>query len=564
MNSFEMQYSLLQTGMKVVFMLFAFAFGACAGSLINVLVYRLPRGMDVIWAGSQCPCCQTKLTWRENIPVLGWIALGGRCRFCRSKISAEYPLVEALVGVLWAGMFLVYYALPQHAVFLGVDWSSLRPEWASWDAQVDGWPRTTWPIFLVHIFVVASLVAMTLVDAKTFTIPLALPWAALIVGVVFHTLGAAITQLAYPGHLRNTAPGSSWAIPTPDWPSTSHTGGWWWIGASIGASAGLVIANLLLHFNLIRRSFVDYPEWEERALKEQGIDVNTSATDQVDEGIPVGEHVGPGVRLVLRFTLVWLATILVLGYVGSVFGTRSGHPAWYGLAAGVLGGPLLAALACRSLAFRTPELPLPARVTLATPIADPLATKTPGPHVDQPASSTPSPTLSSAPDLWIAYPHARREMLKELIFLTPALALGWLGAMLAQRCLGSHVPPLWLSVLCGTLMGILIGGGGIWVIRIGGSLGFGKEAMGLGDVHLMAGVGACLGWVNALLAIPLAAVVGLYFVILASIAGRPAGKAMPFGPYLAIGTLLVLFAQPLVELGLSVLLRPDGPPIRLP
>ena len=77
--------ALLQAGLKAVWIVFAFAFGASAGSLINVLVYRLPRGMDVIWAGSQCPCCENKLTWRENIPVFGWIFLRGRCRFCKSK-----------------------------------------------------------------------------------------------------------------------------------------------------------------------------------------------------------------------------------------------------------------------------------------------------------------------------------------------------------------------------------------------------------------------------------------------------------------------------------------------
>ena len=94
--------------------------------------------------------------------------------------------------------------------------------------------------------------------------------------------------------------------------------------------------------------------------------------------------------------------------------------------------------------------------------------------------------------MWIAYPHARREMFKELVFLTPVFGIGWLGATLFQRLWGGDVPPLWLLVLCGTLMGVLIGGGAVWLIRIGGSLAFGKEAMGLGDVHLMAARGKAL------------------------------------------------------------------------
>ena len=104
-------------------------------------------------------------------------------------------------------------------------------------------------------FPVASLVAMTLVDAKTFTIPLVIPWAALVVGIVFHTFGAVLVQGSWQHTLRSHAPNACWAIPTPDWPNNSHSfaAAWWWIGASIAATIGLVIANILLHFNLIRR-----------------------------------------------------------------------------------------------------------------------------------------------------------------------------------------------------------------------------------------------------------------------------------------------------------------------
>jgi prepilin signal peptidase PulO-like enzyme (type II secretory pathway) len=549
-DGFTQNLAFLQAGLKALWIVFAFAFGASAGSLINVLVYRLPRGLDVIWTGSQCPCCETKLTWRENIPVFGWLALGGRCRFCKSKISAEYPLVELLVGLLWAGMFLVYYALPEHATFCGVDWTSIRPEWANWDANFDGWPRTTWPMFIVHLFLVASLVAMTLVDAKTFTIPLVLPWAAMLVGIAFHTLGAVLVTRTYPFHLGSVAPGASWGIATPNWLSLSHTSGtaWWWIGASMGGTLGIVLANAILHLKLIRRSFEDYPDWERAALKAQGIDPDAPAGDGVDEGIPVGEHVGPGVRLVLVFVGFWLICLLGLGYVGRLLGPGLSKPRWAGLAVGFLIGPFVAAVACRFMAPPMPAAPEPATGPSET--------------VSPPAAAEPS-----APDMWIAYPHARREMFKELIFLTPVIALGWLGGFLAQRLCSAQVPSLWLLVLCGTLMGVLIGGGIIWGIRIFGSLGFGKEAMGLGDVHMMAAVGACLGWPDAGLAVPLAALVGLGFVIVSILAGRPAGKAMPFGPYLAVGTLIVMFAKPLIEQGLTYLISGGAtiiPSVNLP
>ena len=541
----------LQAGLKTLWIVFSFAFGASAGSLINVLVYRLPRGLDVVWEGSRCPCCETKLTWRENIPVFGWLALGGRCRFCRSKISAEYPLVEALVGFLWAAMFLIYYALPERSIFCAVDWSSMRPDWAIADANIDGWPRTTWPIFIVHLFAVASLVAMTLVDAKTFTIPLVLPWAAMLVGIIFHTLGAALVQGSWQHTLRSHAPGACWAIPTPNWLTTSYPSApaWWWTGCAIGATLGLILANILLHFNLIRRSFADYADWEHAALKAQGIDPDAPPTSQNDEGIPVGEHVGPGVRLVLVFILSCLIVLLGLGYAGWIIGPAQGWPRWVGLAVGFAVGPFLAALACRFMAPAN-EPQSERGGTEENPAGDHRGTQ--GGIQDIPQGS---------PDMWIAYPHARREMMKELIFLTPVIALGWLGGILAQHLFGAEVPSLWLMALCGTLMGALLGGGLIWAVRILGSLAFGKEAMGLGDVHMMAGIGACLGWVDATLALPLAALVGLWFVIVSMLAGRPAGKAMPFGPYLAVGTLIILFAKPLVEMGLSSL---TGFPINLP
>ena len=81
--------------------------GACVGSFLNVVVYRLPRGLSVVYPGSHCPHCGRPIRWHDNIPVAGWLALRGRCRDCRGPISARYPLVEAtvaatFVGVLWA------------------------------------------------------------------------------------------------------------------------------------------------------------------------------------------------------------------------------------------------------------------------------------------------------------------------------------------------------------------------------------------------------------------------------------------------------------------------------
>jgi leader peptidase (prepilin peptidase)/N-methyltransferase len=80
--------------------------GACIGSFINVVVWRLPREESLIWPGSHCPRCGTPLAWFENVPVLAWLVLRGRCRHCHQPIAARYPLVESLSAGLWVALLL--------------------------------------------------------------------------------------------------------------------------------------------------------------------------------------------------------------------------------------------------------------------------------------------------------------------------------------------------------------------------------------------------------------------------------------------------------------------------
>ena len=79
--------------------------GSCVGSFINVVVWRLPREESVVWPGSHCPHCGHSVQWHDNIPVIGWLSLGGQCRDCRQPISARYPVVETLTAGLWLSAF---------------------------------------------------------------------------------------------------------------------------------------------------------------------------------------------------------------------------------------------------------------------------------------------------------------------------------------------------------------------------------------------------------------------------------------------------------------------------
>lgn len=81
--------------------------GAAIGSFLNVVIYRLPAGLSLLTPPSRCPHCQTPLKPYDNIPILGWLWLKGRCRYCQGAISPRYPLVEAAT----AGLFLLIYSL---------------------------------------------------------------------------------------------------------------------------------------------------------------------------------------------------------------------------------------------------------------------------------------------------------------------------------------------------------------------------------------------------------------------------------------------------------------------
>ena len=84
-----------------VWLVFAAVIGACIGSFLNVVIYRLPLGQSLVSPPSRCPKCDTRLNWYDNIPVFGWLLLRGRCRQCRNAISIQYPIVEAITALLF-------------------------------------------------------------------------------------------------------------------------------------------------------------------------------------------------------------------------------------------------------------------------------------------------------------------------------------------------------------------------------------------------------------------------------------------------------------------------------
>ena len=128
---------------------FVFLVGCCFGSFYNVLIHRLPAGESIVRPGSHCPRCSHPIAFYDNIPLLSYLLLGGKCRHCGECIPLRYPLVEALTGVLTALLFL-----------------RSGPE----------------PQFLIEWILVSLLIIITFIDLDTYLIPDVLSVPGMVVG----------------------------------------------------------------------------------------------------------------------------------------------------------------------------------------------------------------------------------------------------------------------------------------------------------------------------------------------------------------------------------------------
>ncbi len=145
---------------------FVMLWGALWGSFLNVVVYRVPAGLSVVHPRSRCPQCGSPITWWQNIPVLSWALLGGRCHHCKTWISVRYPLVEAAAAVL----------------ALGVAWP-----WLPGLASGDVLPWQVAVGVLAEQCFVFALLAIALIDSDTFLVPdvLSLPLPLIGLGLAF-------------------------------------------------------------------------------------------------------------------------------------------------------------------------------------------------------------------------------------------------------------------------------------------------------------------------------------------------------------------------------------------
>lgn len=95
--------------MKIFYSVAVFIFGTVIGSFLNVLIYRIPRELSIVSPGSCCPYCKKPIRWYENIPLVSFLILGGKCSQCKHSISLQYPIVELLTALLLLWSFNKYY-----------------------------------------------------------------------------------------------------------------------------------------------------------------------------------------------------------------------------------------------------------------------------------------------------------------------------------------------------------------------------------------------------------------------------------------------------------------------
>ena len=252
---------MMPVAFHVIALSFLFAFGACAGSFLNVVVLRIPETpvpddapwwrafwlqlRGVTYPPSHCPRCGKGLKWHDNFPIFGWLWLGGKCRNCKLPISPRYPIVELATALLFAGLYVSVF-------LLGPTWGPPTPAvelaatnaYAPWDSQVTrdafsgtlfvrkiAMPLYHWPALAILLGLAWCLLAASMIDAEHFHIPRGLSYLPAVWGVALH---AAFIDRNAPLDLSVGPIGCAYAL---------------------GGGVGLLLSLGLLRFRVLRRSF---------------------------------------------------------------------------------------------------------------------------------------------------------------------------------------------------------------------------------------------------------------------------------------------------------------------
>ena len=468
-------------------------FGGCVGSFLNVVIYRLPRGLSVSRPRrSFCPACEHQISLYDNIPVLSYLLLGGRCRHCRAPISLQYPLVELGTALTFLMTYDALFVARLREGIGGCDWD--------------------WFMLAAHFALLGGLIALSVMDLEAYMVDVRLTWLIAAVGVVAHMFWTPLSSF------RQIVGGAVISLP--------GFGGWirpgpWEAAMVMAAAVGLAVGAALFLKSMMA------------AMESE---------DETEELVEVAPALEPARRPNWRsIAAVVVLVALVAGYVALLVGqgrpvsmtwldvAPAGAAEGEGQAVRILTHPAMFRLGCGLvLCF----------VGLA------LVASWPQPEADT--------EILEAIDAEAV--DARRNALLELKLLSPAILLVLVAALLcwwfgphAKQAIatGLNWQPResWRPVLglATGLSGWVLGGAIGWLARIVFTLAFGKEALGMGDVHILAAAGAVAGWPVALLGFFLAAPLALLAIVV--IALRRQSRALPYGPWLALAFFVVCLFQ---------------------
>lgn len=486
--------------------LVALLLGGCIGSFLNVVVYRWSRGESIRHPSrSFCPSCQSPIAWYDNIPVISFLVLAGRCRHCRQTISFQYPAVELATALVFLILWDAFFAAQLREGITGL--------------------RADWPILLGHWVLFAGLIAMSAMDLEAYMIDIRITWWITLAAVLAHAGWTPATSVPM------TAP-AEWG------PPILLQAGWIRPGPAVVLVTGAMAIGLGLAWLLVgRRWTLQSPE-------------NEDQLQDAAEEPTTGEQTAPPRRWG-GWLIVILLTLLSAGYVATI-ATAAGQDRIP--AAEPDNSATTPDATAISASVRLRAAPRILTVAIIGFVLLAIAASAPDPQVHQEVCDAIEEESAGA----------RRDALSELALLSGAIVLGVAATIVAVGAWGTpataavkaalhwapfggtgtwpHWQPLWGV---GTaLTGWVIGGAIGWACRIFFTLVFGKEALGMGDVHMLAAAGAVAGWPVALLGFFLAAPLGLLAVMV--IAFRPGSRVLPYGPWLASGFLLAALFQDVI------------------
>ena len=405
-------------------------FGAIVGSFLNVVIFRLPRDLSVmrpVW--SFCPHCNNRIAAVDNIPVLSWLFLRGRCRNCSAPISDIYPLIECLTALMFV---MTWDGLLNDRVV-----STISAETLS----------TDWPIVVAYLVLFAGLLATATMDIESYMIDIRISVFAMIIAVAGHT--------------------AWWAMIGPaQWTQTTIKGAY--LPAAlclVGVAMGATWALTALVASRFRRR--DNDDSVPISQAETESEDNPEATAQEDESLPTA-YISSGAKARFRPLPILLLAVIIIGLtLWSAFkpdrtigelGFGSGQR---GLIASAV---FMLVLILASMVRRQADVQI-------------------------------------AEELEAERHNARSMAWGEFAHFIPALMVG-VGLLWYLRQSG-RVAGDWNDLLGGAdrfligasvaIAGMVFGAMLGWTVRILGTLAFGKEAFGSGDIFIMAAIGAVGG-----------------------------------------------------------------------